>query len=73
VLTLREHIEPVESERLSALEAGILEEADDLLDDLVDGLDVGLDFATGLERFIEPLTDLLGRLQVLNRSTSGGG
>lgn len=61
-ITLREHFEPVEPEELSALEAGILGEAGDLLGDLVDGLDLAAGFATGLERFVEPLGDLLERL-----------
>ena len=38
------------------------------IDELIDGLDLDLDFSTGLERFIGPLTGLLGRLQELNRS-----
>ena len=38
-----------------------------LIDDLLDGLDIGLDFATGLERFVGPLTELLGRVQNANR------
>jgi hypothetical protein len=72
VVTLQEHIEPVEPEAASPLDADILDEAEDLLDDLVDGLDIGLDFATGLERFLEPLGNLLGRLQKFNRNAGGG-
>ncbi len=67
VLTLREFIEPVEPEPAGLLDADILDEAGDLLDDLVDGLDIGLDFSTGLERFVEPLTGLLGRLREFNQ------
>lgn len=63
VLTLREYIEPVEPEDASLLEADILDEAQNLIDDLVDGLDIGLDFATGLEQFVSPLSDLLARLR----------
>ncbi len=63
VVTLQEHIEPVEPEDTSLLDGNILDEAQDLLDDLIDGLDIGLDFATGLERFLSPLGDLLGRLR----------
>jgi hypothetical protein len=66
-LILREHIEPVEPEDVSGLQTDILNDATSLIDDLVDGLDLSLDFATGLERFVGPLTDLLGRLQELNR------
>jgi hypothetical protein len=67
VLTLREFIDPVEPEATGLLDAEILDGANSLLDDLVDGLDIGLDFSTGLERFIEPLTGLLGRLRDFNQ------
>lgn len=67
VLTLREFIEPIEPEPIGLLDAEILDQANSLLDDLVDGLDLGLDFNTGLERFIEPLTGLLGRLRDFNQ------
>ncbi len=67
VLTLREFIEPVEPEDASLLDTGILEEAQGLVDGLVAGLDVGLDFASGLERFVPQLTDLLARLQEFHR------
>ncbi len=63
VLTLREYIEPVEPEDTSFLDEEILEDAESLIDDLVEGLDIGLDFATGLEQFVSPLSDLLSRLQ----------
>ncbi len=68
VLTLREYIEPLEPEDTSLLDTSILEDARSLIDDMVPGLDVGLDFATGLERFVEPLSDLLTRLQTANQS-----
>lgn len=71
VLTLREFIEPVEPEDTSALEADILGDAGELFDDLLDGLDFALPFATGLERFLGPLTDILGRLQQMNRGAGG--
>jgi hypothetical protein len=61
-ITLREHMEPVEPEDTSALEADIFGDAADLLGDLVDGLDLAAGFATGLERFVQPLGDLLERL-----------
>jgi hypothetical protein len=70
-LVLREFLEPVEPEEVGILDDDILQDATDLIDDLVDGLDLSLDFTTGLERFVEPLTDLLGRLRALNQS--GGG
>jgi len=69
-LTLREFIEPVEPEEASLLDESILDEAQDLMDDLVDGLNIGLDFATGLERFVPQLSDLLTRLQAFNRGGS---
>lgn len=63
VLTLREYIEPVEPADTSILDTDILDQAQNLMDDLIDGLDIGLDFATGLERFVEPLGDMLSRLR----------
>jgi len=67
VVALREFIEPVEPEDTTALQEDILGDAGDLFDDLLDGLDFALPFATGLERFLGPLTDILGRLQQMNR------
>lgn len=69
-LVLREYQEPVEPEAVGLLDDDILGEAEGLLDDLVDGLDLLPDFATGLERFVEPLGGLLERLRELN---NGGG
>ncbi len=71
VITLREYIEPVEPEDTSSLQNNILDDAGDLFNDLVNGLDIGLDFATGLERFITPLSDMLGRLQQFRRTLEG--
>jgi hypothetical protein len=73
VLTLREFIEPVEPEDASFLEENILGDATDLFDDLLDGLDFALPFATGLERFLGPLADILGRLQQMNQGAGGAG
>jgi hypothetical protein len=67
-ITLREFIEPVEPASTAALEADILGDATDLLGDLLDGLDIAVPFATGLERFVQPLADLLGRLEQANGS-----
>jgi hypothetical protein len=67
VVTLREYIEPVEPEETGVLDADILGDAGGLLDGLIDGLDLALPFATGLERFVQPLTDLLGRLTEANQ------
>lgn len=66
-LVLREYIEPTEPEEVSGVGGDILEDAQSLMDDLVEGLDLGFDFATGLERFVEPLGNLLTRLQTINR------
>jgi hypothetical protein len=68
VLTLREFIEPVEPSDTSLLDADILDDAIGLIDDMIPGLDIGLDFASGLERFVSPLSDLLTRLQQANQS-----
>jgi hypothetical protein len=70
-LTLREFIEPVEPEDASALDTSIAEEALDIMDGLVDGLDLAQFFSTGLERFVAPLGELLGRLQQFNRDANG--
>lgn len=73
VVTLRESIEPVEPEDVSALDGDLLDEAAGLVDDLVEGLDLGLGFATGLERFVSPLTDLLGRLRQFRQGAEAAG
>jgi hypothetical protein len=66
VLTLSEYVEPVEPASTAAVDASVLDDATSLLDGLVDGLDIALPFATGLERFVQPLTDLLARLSAVN-------
>ena len=68
VIVLREYIEPTEPEDASLLNNDILDDAGSLIDDLVDGLDLGLDLPTGLEQFVSPLSDLLGRLQQFRQS-----
>jgi hypothetical protein len=73
VMTLREHIEPVEPEDLSPLNTDILGEAQNLMDDLIPALNIGLDFPTGLDQFVSPLSDLLTRLQEFNKSVSNAG
>ena len=67
-ITLREYVEPVEPGSTAALDADVLGDATDLLDDLLDGLDLAVPFATGLERFVHPLSGLLGRVQQANGS-----
>jgi hypothetical protein len=67
VLTLREFIEPIEPKESSLLDQSLLDEAKNLMDGLVDGLNIGLDFATGLERFVPQLSELLTRLEAFNR------
>jgi hypothetical protein len=71
VLTLREYTEPVEPPSSAAVDADILGEAGDLLGGILDGLDLAVPFATGLDRFVAPLTDLLARLQAV-RAAPGG-
>jgi hypothetical protein len=66
VMTLREFIEPVEPEDVSPLDEAIGDDALGFVDELVDGLNLAPPFATGLERFIEPLSNLLARLQEFN-------
>jgi hypothetical protein len=66
-LTLREHLEPLEPEDTAALNSGILDEAQGLMEGLVNGLDLGLDLATGLERFVSPLEGLLKRLEAFRQ------
>ena len=66
VVTLREYVEPVEPASTDALDAGIRDAAEGLLDGLIDGLDLAVPFATGLEQFVQPLTDLLARLTEAN-------
>lgn len=68
-LTLQQHIEPVEPEDASLLDSDILDQASDLIDDLVEGLDLALPFSSGLERFVSPLSDLLGRLRTLGSAS----
>lgn len=70
VLTLREHLEPAEPEDTSFVDDELLDDALGQIEDLVDGLDLGLDFATGLEQFVAPLTDLLARLQAFNQGSN---
>jgi len=62
VLTLREHIEPVEPEETSLLDTDILDEAQSLVDGITAGLDIAQAFATGLERFVPTFSNLLTRL-----------
>lgn len=71
-LTLREHVEPVAPATAAPLDDDLLEDARGLVDDLVGGLDLGFDFASGLERFIDPLQGLLQRLQQLNQGAAPG-
>lgn len=70
VLTLREYVEPVEPESSAALDADIAGDAGDLVDGLLDGLDIAVPFATGLDRFVTPLTDVLTRLQAFRQASS---
>lgn len=70
VLTLREYVEPVEPESSAALDADIAADAGNLTGGLLDGLDIAVPFATGLDRFVTPLTDMLSRLQAFRQASS---
>ncbi len=69
VLILREYIEPIEPDDVSGVDANALADAQNLTDNLIPGLMAGAGFATGLERFVAPLTGMLGNLQQFNRQT----
>ena len=73
VLTMREYIEPVEPEDVSALDGDILDEASGLMDDLIEGLDLELPFATGLERFVPQLAGLLERFRQFRQDLESAG
>jgi hypothetical protein len=62
VLKLLEYIKPAEPADASSLDTSILDDAKNLMDGIVDGLGIGLNFATGLERFVPTMSDLLTRL-----------
>ncbi|HEX5332038.1 MAG TPA: hypothetical protein VFW79_05285 [Cellulomonas sp.] len=70
VLTLREYVEPVEPESSAALDADIAADAGGLVDGLLEGLDIAVPFASGLDRFVTPLTDMLSRLQAFRQASS---
>jgi len=65
-LLLREFLKPVEPEDTSALDAGILGDAQNLVNGIVDGLSIAQGFATGLEKFVPEFAGFLGRLQQAN-------
>lgn len=68
VLTLAEFIEPAEPATAEAglLDDDLLAEAAALMDEITAGLDLLPDFATGLERFIAPLSAMLERVRQFN-------
>jgi hypothetical protein len=70
ILVLREFIKPVAPEDASALNAGILGDAQNLLDGIVGGLAIAQAFATGLEKFVPVFGGFLGRLQQANTAQS---
>ena len=65
LLTLREYIEPTEPEDLSLLENEILEDAAGIMDDVIDAIDLLPFFETGLDQFVEPMSNFLDELQEL--------
>ena len=50
---------------LTGVDTAILAEAGDLMKKLVLGIDILPNLATGLERFVAPLSSLLGKLESL--------
>ena len=66
VLTLAEFIEPAEPADAESLDSDLLAEAAGLMDEITAGLDLIPGFATGLERFIAPLTEMLDRVRQFN-------
>jgi hypothetical protein len=70
VLLLREFIKPVAPEDASAVDSGILDDAQGLVNGLVDGLNIAPAFATGLEKFVPVFSGLLGKLQQANSAQS---
>ncbi|WP_344250060.1 hypothetical protein [Isoptericola hypogeus] len=68
-VTLREYLEPVAPAPVDPLGADILADAAGLTDGLLEGLDLALPFSTGLESFVTPLTELLGRLRQANAAS----
>jgi hypothetical protein len=61
VLTLREHIEPVEPEDTSLVDTTVLDDALDIMDDLTAGLDI-----------LERLSAFIGRLTELSQALGRG-
>lgn len=68
ILLLREFIKPAAPEDASAVDAGILGDAQSLVDGIVGGLGIADVFATGLEKFVPVFGGLLGRLQQANKA-----
>jgi hypothetical protein len=71
VLKVSEYIKPAAPEEGPSLDNDIQKDAKNLVGDMVKGLDIGPGFATGLERFVSPLGDLLARLKEFNKLTKG--
>lgn len=68
VLTLAEFIVPAEPAEagLEGLSGELAAEAAGLMDQITAGLDLLPDFATGLERFVAPLAEMLERVRQFN-------
>jgi hypothetical protein len=73
VLLLREYIEPVTPEDTSGVDADVLADAQKRMNDLMPGLTSGLDFATGLGRFVDPLSAILTRLEQFSHQIGAHG
>lgn len=70
ILTLREFIKPVAPEDASRLDAGILDDAQSLVNGIVDGLSIAQAFATGLEKFVPIFGGLLNRTHEANTAAA---
>ncbi len=66
LLTLREYIEPTAPAETSAIDAETLDEAAGLMEDMIDAIDLLPLFDTGLEQFVQPMTQFLEQLQTLS-------
>jgi hypothetical protein len=67
-LVLREHVEPVRAEPASAIDLGLLEDAQQLIGDVADGLALGTEFVEGLSGFAGEMGELLQRVEALKEA-----
>lgn len=70
-LVLKEHIEPVAPADAHALDAGILADAQGLMEGLLGNLDKGPGFVAALQQFGSVLEEFVKRMQELNKTAQG--